>query len=79
MVRAITIRAIRLAPKTDPQQLQLFDNAWQRNKRDRLEDTVDQIRGRFGTNAIYPAALMGDLKLPGTDLHEVVMPGIMYG
>ena len=40
---------------------------------------MDQIRGRFGTNAIYPAALMGDLKLPGTDLHEVVMPGIMYG
>lgn len=78
MVRSITIRAIRLAPKTDPQQLQLFDNAWQRDKRDRLEDAVDQIRGRFGTNAIYPAALMGDLKLPGTDLHEVVMPGTMY-
>ena len=78
MVRAITVRAIKLVPRSDPQQLQLFDNAEQRDKRDRLEDAVDKIRGRFGSSAIYPAALMGELRLPGTDLHEVVMPGMMY-
>lgn len=30
-----------------------------------IEDTVEGIPHRFGKLAIYPAALLGDLKMPG--------------
>jgi DNA polymerase-4 len=58
-VRAITVRAINLVPKSTPQQLMLFDDAAKRDKRDRLDDAIEEIRGRFGKWAVYPAALMG--------------------
>ena len=77
-VRAITVRAINLVPSTMPQQLDLFDDAVKREKRDRLEDTIEKIRMRFGNRAIYSASLMGDIKIPGRGVNEVVMPGMMY-
>lgn len=67
-VRAITVRAINLVPKSTPQQLMLFDDTAKRDKRDRLDDAIEEIRGRFGKWAVYPAALMGDLKIPGHSL-----------
>ncbi|OQB25831.1 MAG: DNA polymerase IV [Firmicutes bacterium ADurb.Bin182] len=77
-VRAVTVRAINLASSTMPQQLEMFDDAAKRERRDRLEDTIDKIRIRFGNRAIYSASLMGDIKMPGRGVHEVIMPGIMY-
>lgn len=77
-VRAVTVRAISLVPRNTPQQLGLFDDAVKRERRDRLEDTIDKIRIRFGNRAIYSVSLMGDIKMPGRGVHEVVMPGIMY-
>jgi len=77
-VRALTVRAINLVPKTLPQQLILFDDAATRDKRDRLDDAIDSLRGRFGKWAVYPATLMGDLKIPGHGSYDIVMPGMMY-
>lgn len=77
-VRALTIRAINLIPRTIPQQLDLFDDAVRREKRDKIETAVEEIRRRFGNRAILSASLMGDIKMPGKGVHEVVMPGIMY-
>lgn len=77
-VRAVTVRAINLVPSALPQQLDLFDDVAKQERRDRLEDTIDRIRMRFGNRAIYSASLMGDIKMPGRGVHEVVMPGIMY-
>ena len=47
-------------------------------RRERLEDTIEDIRRRFGSHAIYSAACMGDLKMPGHRDHEVIMPSMMY-
>ncbi|MPN32461.1 hypothetical protein SDC9_179939 [bioreactor metagenome] len=77
-VRAVTVRAINLISKSVPQQLMLFDDAKARDKRDRLEAAVEDIRSRFGKWAVYPAALMGDLKLPGRSGNDMIMPGLMY-
>ncbi len=77
-VRAVTVRAINLISSKLPQQLEMFDDTAKRQRRDRLEDTIDKIRTRFGNRAIYSASLMGDIKMPGRGVHEVVMPGIMY-
>ena len=77
-VRAVTVRAISLIPADTPQQVSLFDDMERRKKRELLDDTVEDIRRRFGKRAIYSASLMGDLKMPGRGVHEVMLPGVMY-
>jgi len=77
-VRAVTVRAIELVPKDQPEQLTLFTDHSRREKRERLEDAIEEIRGRFGKRAITNAILMGDLKMPDDGRHSVTMPGLMY-
>ncbi len=77
-VRSITVRAINLVPKAMPEQLNLFDNPVKRERRERVEEAIESIRARFGKRAIYQAVLMGDLKMPGRGVHEVIMPRAMY-
>ncbi len=77
-VRSLTVRAIHLIPNSQPVQTTLFDDPLRREKRDRLETAVEEIRERFGKGAIYNACLMGDIKMPGLGVHEVNLPGIMF-
>lgn len=77
-VRAVTIRAINLVPQSQPVQLDLFNDPLTRERREHLEEAVENIRARFGKRSIVNAILMGDLKMPGRGVHEVIMPGIMY-
>ncbi|MDO4564674.1 MAG: DNA polymerase IV [Clostridia bacterium] len=77
-VRAVTVRAIELVPKNQPEQFTLFTDHSQREKRERLEDAIEEIRSRFGKKAIRNAILMGDLKMPDDGRHTVKMPGLMY-
>jgi len=77
-VRAVTVRAINLAPEGDPQQFDLFTDTEKIEKQDRLETTVDDIRRRYGKRAIFAAALMGDIKMPDRGNAEIIMPGMMY-
>lgn len=77
-VRAVTVRAINLEPKFMPQQLMLFDDAARRARLEKLDDTIEIIRGRFGKWSIYSASLLGSMKKSGDSSHEVIMPGIMY-
>ncbi|OPX90232.1 MAG: DNA polymerase IV [Pelotomaculum sp. PtaB.Bin104] len=77
-VRAVTVRAINLVPKSRPEQLTLFDDPGLRERRERVEDTIESLRARFGKRAVFNAILLGDLKMPGRGVHEVIMPGVMY-
>ena len=77
-VRAITVTGINLVSSNQNMQIDMFGDAQKRMRRQKLDDCIDEIRGRFGKNAIYSASLMGDLHLPGDDRHLVHMPGIMY-
>jgi len=77
-VRSVTVRAINLVPKSWPQQLRLFDDHAQRDRRAKLEDAIESLRARFGKRAVFNAVLMGDLKMPGRGVDEVIMPGTMY-
>lgn len=77
-VRAVCIRAINLVPKNEDEQLILFDDIAWRERRERLEDTVENLRSRFGKQAITYASLLGDLKMPGDGREKVRMPGLMY-
>ncbi len=77
-VRAVTVRAINLVPRSWPQQLTLFDDYALRERRARLEDAIESLRARFGKRAVFNAVLMGDLKMSGRGAQEVIMPGAMY-
>ena len=77
-VRAVTVRAIELVSKNQPEQLTLFVDHAQRDKRERLQDAIEEIRGRFGKRAITNAILLGDLKMPDDGRDTVKMPGLMY-
>ena len=77
-IRAVCVRAIDLLPKNEPEQLTLFDNGEKRAARERLQDAVEEIRGRFGKRAITFATLLGNLKMPDDGRDSVKMPGMMY-
>ena len=47
-------------------------------RREKLEDVVEELRGRFGKHAITYGALMGNLKMPDDGRDAVKMPGMMY-
>ena len=74
----MTVRAIELSPKSDAEQVSLFDNVQQRIAKEKVQDAVEEIRGRFGKSAITYACLMGDLKMPTDGRDKVKMPGLMY-
>ena len=44
---------------------------------EKVQDAVEEIRGRFGKSAISYACLMGDLKTPKDGRDKVKMPGLI--
>lgn len=77
-VRAVTVRAIELVPHSTPDQLSIFTDMGKVDRREKLEDAVEELRGRFGKQSITYGVLMGDLKMPNDGRHQVKMPGMMY-
>lgn len=78
LVRAVCIRAIDLAPKALPEQLTVFDDAERRDRMERLQDAIEDVRTRYGKRALTYAALLKDLKMPDDGRDSVKMPGLMY-
>lgn len=76
-VRALTVRAINLRPKNEPEQIDLFTDMRQLERLDRLDDCIEDIRRRFGKRAVFQACLLGELKMPFDNREKVVMPGVM--
>lgn len=76
-VRAVTVRAINLRSKNEPEQIDLFTDMRQLERLDRLDDCIEDIRRRFGKRAVFQACLLGDLKMPFDNRDKVVMPGVM--
>ena len=77
-VRAISVTAINLIPASQSVQLDIFYEVERREKRDRLEDCIYDLRRRFGKRCVYNASLMGDLPMVRDGTDKVRMPGLMY-
>lgn len=60
-IRSITVRAINLVSEELPQQMGLFAEVQSIDKMERLELVIDNIRERFGKNAIRSAVLCQDI------------------
>ena len=77
-IRSLTISAINLVPGDTPIQLDLWSDFERHKKRLKLEETVDDIRRRFGLQSINFAALSSGLKIPSHREVEYKMPSVMY-
>lgn len=75
-VRAVTVRAINLIPAQAPMQISLFNDEEKREKMLNIEKSIDEIRRRFGYDAITYATLMGDLKMPDNRNVNLTMPAL---
>ncbi len=73
-IRSVTVRAINLSPQSCPQQIDLFTDYAEINRRERIESVVENIRDRFGKYAIMPAALCRNIKMPTDREIELKMP-----
>lgn len=77
-MRTVTVRAINLVPQTATEQLSFFMDIQRTEKRERLEDAVEDLRSRFGKQAITYGCLLHNLKMPLDGRNNVKMPGMMY-
>ena len=76
-VRAVTVRAIDLRPKDEPEQIDMFVDPRRVDRAERLDNCVEEIRHRFGKRAVYSATLMGDIKMPCDGRDLVRMPSAL--
>lgn len=77
-VRAVTVRAIGLIPQQVPEQMNLFLDQKKKDKLDKIETAVEEIRQRYGKHSVMNASLLGDIKMPDDGRDLVRMPGLMY-
>jgi len=66
-VRSIGISVSDLEAGTICSQTSLFCDEVKREKMERLDNTVDRLKARFGTFAVQPAVLLKDRNLSGFD------------
>lgn len=78
-VRALTITAGKLQDEKEPEQLDIFGDYQRYDKKNRLDRAIDEIRNRFGKDAIKHASQCVIPTMLATDKCESVkMPGMMY-
>jgi len=75
-VRAITVRAINLIPKEVTPQLNLYEDYRTKERKEKLECTVEDLRRRFGKSSVFSAVLIGNIKMTQHSAYELIMPGM---
>lgn len=78
-VRAVTVRAINLCEENCPLQIDLFTDMAVLDRQERLDAAIEEIRYRFGKNAIRNGVLFQKSKLPVERSVELIMPSGMIG
>lgn len=78
-VRALTVSAIDVIGEEKPEQTDLFGDWLYRDRREKVEDAVDDIRKRFGSGSIRAAGLEGELQMATDRCETVEMPGNAFG
>lgn len=74
-VRAVSVSAIDLVKDKTFEQIDLFDR--KTNKKEKLEQTMEQIRERFGKSSIEIASLTEDIKINKDKSEVKVLPSSM--
>lgn len=81
-LRSIGVRGIHLVPENEACQLDMFSDQQRREKLEKAERAVDEIRDRFGYFAVQKGILLKDRKLTGInpkDDHIIFPAGYLDG
>ena len=73
-IRSITVQAISLVPMDYTEQIDLFYDAEKTSRIEAIDKAVDEIRSRYGYNAIKNAALLDNPKMPLYNKAKLIMP-----
>lgn len=71
-VRSVTVRVTRLGDEAEAAQISFFDR--ENDKGEKIENTMETIRMRFGRGAITYGSLLCDLKMPKGNGADIIMP-----
>lgn len=66
-IRSLGISVSDLSCEREARQLSVFEDSAGVDRREKLEETMDGIKNRFGTYAVQPAVLLKDKYLAGFD------------
>lgn len=77
-VRAVTVRAIDLQPEDSPCQLDLFCDTRKHERQAKIDNTVLDIRSRFGKDSIFNCCLIEETKIPDNKSEHSVLPSPMF-
>jgi DNA polymerase-4 len=73
-IRSITVRAINLVSLDYDEQIKLFYDAEKDSRIEALDKAVEEIRSRYGYNAIKNATLLQNPKMPSHNSTKLIMP-----
>lgn len=73
-IRTVTVRAIGLQSENVPDKIDLFCDTNEMEKNEIIDNTIENIRMRFGRESIKNAVLLKDSKLSDTVNTQIKMP-----
>lgn len=77
IIRALTVTAINLENENAAEQISMFFDYESREKREKLNKVLDTIKSEFGKDAIKPAIILDENKMPKKEQGKV-LPGKMH-
>lgn len=77
-IRSVTVRAIDLQPEDSPCQLDLFCDRKKHERQEKIDNTVMNIRRRFGEKSIFNCCLIDESKIPHHKPDHVTLPSPMF-
>lgn len=77
-IRSVTVTATHLDSSQNPTQLSMLLDYERLVRREKLNESIDTIRDRYGKYAVIPALVLDEKKMPVGNDREIIMPGYMY-
>lgn len=77
-VRALSVRAINLCDENAPVQLDMIGEYKQRDKQKLIDDTVLELREKYGNDAAFNCSIMLENKMPDMSGKKSPLPIRMY-
>jgi DNA polymerase-4 len=77
IIRALTVTAINLESEDANEQISMFFDYEAREKREKLNKVIDEIKQEYGVGAIKPAIILDEDKMPKKEQGKV-LPGKMH-
>ena len=77
-VRAVSVRAINLKDESSPEQLNFYSDYKKHERQQKIDDTVMELRRRFGEKSVFNCCLLTENKIPGHNKDKIPLPKRMY-